>query len=139
MNSSHDTGPQALNNSCSHYIREFQILCLKIVSEHVHDSTKAYRLIYISFSYQIYICEVVYISEFVIENMIGCDWMVWMLLYAAYVCMYRMTNGRLEVRIFLLFMRTMTTFYSTPYYFLCNAYCYSIWVNQVFVKFILPN
>ena len=31
-----------------------------------------------------------------------------------------------EVRIFLLFKRTMATFYSTPYYFLCNAYCYSL-------------
>ena len=29
-------------------------------------------------------------------------------------------------RIFLLFKRTMETFYSTPYYFICNAYCYSI-------------
>ena len=32
-NSSHDTGPQALNNPCSQYIRKFQILCLSIVSE----------------------------------------------------------------------------------------------------------
>ena len=31
--SSGDTGPQALNNSCSHYIRKFQILCLSIVRE----------------------------------------------------------------------------------------------------------
>ena len=30
------------------------------------------------------------------------------------------------------------TFYSTNYYFLCNTYCYSLWVNQVFIKFILP-
>ena len=40
------------------------------------------------------------LSVFVIKNMIGCDWMVWMYLYDVYVCMYRMTNGRLEVRIF---------------------------------------
>ena len=45
-NSSHDTGPQALNNSCSHYIRKFLILCLRIVSERVRDSMKAYRPIY---------------------------------------------------------------------------------------------
>ena len=25
--------------------------------------------------------------------MIGCDWMVWMYLYAVYVCIYRMNNG----------------------------------------------
>ena len=34
---------QALNKSCSHYIRKFQVLCLRIVSERVRDSTKAYR------------------------------------------------------------------------------------------------
>ena len=45
-NSSHDTGPQALNNSCSDYISKFQVLCLRIVSERVRDSTKAYRTIY---------------------------------------------------------------------------------------------
>ena len=36
--------------------------------------------------------------------------MVWMYLYDVYVCMYRMTNGRLEVRIFFylfLFKRTI--------------------------------
>ena len=38
--------------------------------------------------------------------MIGYDWMVWMYLYVVYVCMYRMTNCKLEVRIFL-FKRTI--------------------------------
>ena len=36
---------QALNNSCSHYIKKFQVSCLRIVSERVRDSTKAYRTI----------------------------------------------------------------------------------------------
>ena len=45
-NSSHDTGPQSLNNSCSHCIRKFQILCPSIVNERVRDSMKAYRSIY---------------------------------------------------------------------------------------------
>ena len=41
--------------------------------------------------------------------------MVWMYLHDLYVCMYRMINGRFQVRTFLLFKRTMTTFYLTPY------------------------
>ena len=45
-NSSDDTGPQALNNSCRHDIRKLQILCFSIVSERVCDSTEAYRPIY---------------------------------------------------------------------------------------------
>ena len=32
-----------MNNSCSHYIRKFQVLCLRIVSERVLNLTKAYR------------------------------------------------------------------------------------------------
>ena len=42
-----------------------------------------------------------------IENMIGCDWMVWMYLYDVYVCMYRMNNGRFEVKHFFLFKRAI--------------------------------
>ena len=37
---------QALNNSFSHYIRKFQILCLNVISERVRDSKGAYRPIY---------------------------------------------------------------------------------------------
>ena len=37
---------QALNNPYSHYITNFQVLCLITVSERVRDSTKAYRTIY---------------------------------------------------------------------------------------------
>ena len=42
------------------------------------------------------------LSVFVMKNIIGCDWIVCMYLYAVYGCMYRITNGRFEVRSFVI-------------------------------------
>ena len=100
------------------------------------------------------------------------EWCECICMLFMYVCMYRMTNQRLEVRIFFSFKRPIPlsfeiirpmlillnyglkllkrrwythtfhvnplthvdalssiTFYSSPYYFLCDAYCYSLWLN----------
>ena len=50
--------------------------------------------------------------------MIGYDWMVWIYLYAVYVCMYQTTIGRLEVRIFfyLTFIGTVKTLIGSSVY-----------------------
>ena len=45
-NSCHDAVPQVLNNSCTDYIRKFQVLCVIVGSERVRDLMKAYRPIY---------------------------------------------------------------------------------------------
>ena len=97
-NSSHDTGPQTLNNPCSHYIKNFQVLC-----ERVRDSTKAYRTIYkcsyIRFTYErLY----VYVYVWFKISLAVTEWCECNCMLFRYVCMYRMTNGRLEVRTFFL-------------------------------------
>ena len=72
-NCSHDTSPQFLNNSCSHYIGKFKILWALSASVCVIWQKRI-------------VLYPICLSVFVIKNMIGCDWMVWMYLYDVYVC-----------------------------------------------------
>ena len=89
---------QALNNSCSNYIAKFQVLCINVVSELVHDSTKAYRPIYKCSLLGLYLCG--YIFECICDDKY--DWLLLngVIIFVCYLCMYWMTNSRLEVSIF---------------------------------------
>ena len=96
---------QVLKNSCSDYIRKFQVLWRSVVSERVRDSTKAYRPIYKCglLDLNMWGC----IFNCICDEKYDCLRLNGVDVFVCCLCVYRMTNSRLEVRIFCLFKKNV--------------------------------
>ena len=81
------------------------------------------------------------LSIFMIKNMIRCDWIVCMYLYDVYVFMYRMTNGRFEVRI--CFYLRESHHCRLKWYARCSFYSTIVWstssVGDILIHFMLAH